>query len=62
MTALVLIISLVITVFGWVGYAYFQPHTWSGQLLIKVDKEKIVNLNLLVVQHILVSMLTPNIS
>jgi len=35
LTALVLIISLVITVFGWVGYAYFQPHTWSGQLLIK---------------------------
>ena len=37
LTALVLTLVLVMSVVGWVGYAYFQPHTWSGQLLIKVN-------------------------
>ena len=31
-----IVIILVLTVCGWFVYAYFFPHTWSGQLLIKV--------------------------
>lgn len=28
---------LVFAAVGWVGYAYFYPHTVSGQLLIRVS-------------------------
>ena len=31
-----IVITLVLSIFGWFVYAYFFPHTWSGQLLIKV--------------------------
>lgn len=33
--AIVMVILTVVLAFGWTGYAYFYPHTWSGQLLIK---------------------------
>jgi hypothetical protein len=36
LATLLVFIVLVVTLFGWTGYAYFYPHTWSGQLLIKV--------------------------
>ena len=36
LTAVVILVSLVLLTFGWIGYAYFYPHTWSGQILIKV--------------------------
>ena len=32
----VFVCMLVITLFGWVGYAYFNPNTSSGRFLIKV--------------------------
>merc|ERR1711963_846007 len=32
---LTVVIILIITIFGWCAYAYFFPHTCSGQLLIK---------------------------
>jgi len=35
LVTLVISILLVITFMGWIGYAYFYPHTWSGQILIK---------------------------
>lgn len=35
LVTLVISILLVMTFFGWIGYAYFYPHTWSGQILIK---------------------------
>lgn len=35
--ATVVIVLLILTsIFAWFGYAYFFPHTWSGQMLIKV--------------------------
>ena len=37
LATLIIFIVLVLTLFGWTGYAYFYPHTWSGQLLIKVS-------------------------
>jgi hypothetical protein len=38
LATLIIFIVLVVALFGWVGYAYFYPHTWSGQLLIKVGR------------------------
>jgi len=35
LVTLVISILLVVTFFAWIGYAYFYPHTWSGQILIK---------------------------
>jgi len=35
LVALILTFLLVFSLIGWVGYAYFYPHTWSGQILIK---------------------------
>lgn len=32
---LAIIVFLIASVFAWFGYAYFFPHTWSGQVLIK---------------------------
>ena len=32
----VFVCMLVISLFGWVGYAYFNPKTSSGRFLIKV--------------------------
>ena len=34
-TTVALTLLLVLSCFVWFGYAYFFPHTWSGQLLIK---------------------------
>ena len=36
LVSLVITLLLIICLVGWVGYAYFYPHTWSGQILIKV--------------------------
>ena len=36
LASLIILMVLVVSLFGWTGYAYFYPHTWSGQLLIKV--------------------------
>jgi len=33
------IVCLILCVAGWVGYAYFFPHTTSGQLLIRVNSD-----------------------
>lgn len=35
LATLIILVCLVVTLVGWTGYAYFYPHTWSGQLLIK---------------------------
>jgi len=35
LTAIIIVVLTVVLIFGWTGYAYFYPHTWSGQLLIK---------------------------
>jgi hypothetical protein len=34
-----IIVTLLLSVCVWAIYAYFFPHTWSGQLLIKVSCE-----------------------
>ena len=33
----VVLAFLMTTCVAWFGYAYFVPHSWSGQLLIKVS-------------------------
>jgi len=35
LAALIIVLVLVVSLVGWTTYAYFTPHTWSGQLLIK---------------------------
>lgn len=38
--ATVAIVALVFScIIAWFGYAYFFPHTWSGQILIKVRND-----------------------
>lgn len=40
--ATVAMISMILTsLVLWFGYAYFFPHTWSGQILIKVRKKEV---------------------
>jgi len=36
MATLSIILTMIVVVCGWFVYAYIFPHTWSGQLLIKV--------------------------
>jgi len=35
LAVLVIMLVLVVSLVSWTTYAYFTPHTWSGQLLIK---------------------------
>ena len=36
-SAIVFFILLIMLAFGWTGYAYFFPHSASGQFLIRVS-------------------------
>ena len=39
----VFILVLVVTLCGWLGYAYFNPNTDSGRFLIKVRIKELAN-------------------